>query len=165
MRPTVLVAIAGAIAGLGIAGCHQQSGSGHLALGADSAATDSATGVVRTVGVSATSDLSLVLDDGTALGLRGSHLLGRVSGLLVVVRGSRAANSFTVRTFEVREAQGASASDGLLSASGERYTLTTADGGTVVVSSPPQGLKGMTGHRVWIARASNGRVISYGLID
>lgn len=164
MRARTLAAVAIATAAVALAGCHQQSPATNLALGADSA-MESVVGVVRTVGVSAGSRLSLAMDDGSALSLTGPNPLRRVSGLRVMVRGSRADKVFSVTSFEVREAQGVPATDGILSGAGDQFAITTAEGRRVVVTAPAQGLKAMTGHRVWVARASNGQVVSYGLID
>lgn len=70
----------------------------------------------------------------------------------------------TAERFEVRGVAGVAVLDGTLSADGEALTLTDRRGaGTRLTSYPPR-LRDLVGRRIWVTRAADGAVASFGVI-
>jgi hypothetical protein len=69
----------------------------------------------------------------------------------------------TVDTFSVRAADGVPARDGVLQAQGDQLMLVLSDGSREPVANPPDALRELIGHRIWIAQ-KNGETRGFGEI-
>ena len=129
------------------------------------APNDSIEGIVRIVGVEASPETVLAMDDGSrSLRLVGADALRRVAGLRVAVIGLRDNQSFDVWRFVVVAANGVAASDGLLVARGDSLVLVTQRG-AVLVRAPSPGLRAVLRHRVWISGPLDAPTVAYGIIE
>jgi hypothetical protein len=70
----------------------------------------------------------------------------------------------TVDTFSVRAADGVPAMDGMLQAQSDQLVLILSDGSREPVANPPDALRELIGHRVWIAQ-KNGETRGFGAIE
>jgi hypothetical protein len=127
--------------------------------------TDSIEGIVRVVGSTGSSAVTLRTDDAQSLTLDGSSLLSRVSGLRVRVRGNRRGHRLEVSGFRVISANGVTAHDGILAMDGSQVVLLTEDRQRLPVARPTAGLRAAIGHRVWISGPLEGETVAYGVIE
>ena len=92
--------------------------------------------------------------------------LARVSGVEVEVRGTRQADGrVAAREFTVRAVGGRDAVDGRLAADGDALVLVTAEGRRIPLANPPAALRAQLGARVWVTRAADVAVESFGVIE
>ncbi len=130
-----------------------------LAPAPDRATRDSLRGVLQ-IEHSASGD-RLVLNAATArmpvaLGGIATSDLSRLAGFDVVVRGARmSTREFVVSAFVVRGANGAPVDDGVLTHTGNAWSLQLAGGGELRLTSAPAALQLLVGERVWVARDGN----------
>jgi hypothetical protein len=145
--------------------CHRAS-EGAAAAASPHTLADSLQGIVRVVGVDALPRITLSPDEGSpAITLTGPASLRRVAGLRVSVVGQRAGTTLTVTRFVVIEANGVAATDGMLTATGDRIELVTADGTRHPLANPAPGLRAAVGRRVWISGPLDGPTVAYGIIE
>ncbi len=127
-----------------------------LAPAADRATGDSLRGVLQ-VGTSASGG-RLVLNTPAArmpvtLGGMATSDLSRLTGFEVVVRGARMSpRDFVVSAFVVRSANGTAVADGVLSNTGDAWSLQLAGGGQLRLSRVSPALQSLVGERVWVAQ-------------
>ena len=101
-----------------------------------------------------------------------SPVIGRLQGARVWVQGplsiamGRAIppRQITVERFEVREVAGEPAVDGTLRREGDAWIVVGALGRSTSLTEPPAGLRELAGRRVWVTRAPDGAVSSFGEI-
>ena len=162
-----------------LAGCHtlRQADPGELVV-TQASVSDSVRGRVSVVGSEPMVGVLLSPTGGGAtLALSGapSVLLRGLGGLDVVVRGRltgersgtatpRMAPEFSVDEFEVRAADGVSATDGVVAVADGSFFLVTADGRRLAARYLPQALRQKVGARVFVAGALDGEAASYGVI-
>jgi hypothetical protein len=91
-------------------------------------------------------------------------VLERLSGLEIVVFGTRAADAFQAAAVAVRADGGVPATDGVLAEEGGRDVLVMRDGTRRVVARLPRALRGRAGAWVWLAGPLDGDIESFGVI-
>lgn len=155
---------------LALAACAREGPAPRPAAAAPAAAVpaagaDSLRGRVRVTGSEPGVTFVLVDAAGAAVALQGDRrMLERLSGVEVVVRGTRAAPAFRVESLSVRASGGVAAVDGILAREGGRDLLVLHDGARRVVARLPEPLRGRTGARVWLAGPLDGDIASFGVI-
>lgn len=127
---------------------------------------DSLRGTVRVTGSEPA--VTFVVEDaaGRQTALEGDPaVLRRLDGLEVAFRGeARGTAPFRVQRAEVRGVGGVPAVDGVLARDDGRDVLVTRDGSRHVIARLPEGLRGRTGARVWLAGSLGGEIDSFGII-
>jgi hypothetical protein len=156
--PTLVAVIT--LAGAALAGCAATPEAGGPVAG------DTLRGTVRVVGADPATMVVLDTGDGRVT-LRGEATAGlrRVNGLGVWVRGALRGGAVDVTAFQVREADGMPAADGVLQLDGEAAVLVTADGERLRYTPAPAALRARVGARVWIAGPVGGEPQAWGVIQ
>ena len=71
----------------------------------------------------------------------------------------------TAQRFVIRSVGGVPVTDGTLRDEGGTLVVETANGDRLRLTSPPDGLRTHIGKRVWLTRAEDGGVASFGAVD
>ena len=91
--------------------------------------------------------------------------LRNLGGAEVEVRGSDdVVGAFNVIAFTVLSVDGRAAADGILQLVDDGYTLRLNDGSYRAVIDPPEELKALVSHRVWVAGPPDASPEAFGLI-
>ena len=165
MRRTTSIALmaTACLTAVAMSACHHDPAAGSGAPTAEK--IDSLEGIVRVVGSTGSSAVTLRTDDAQSLTIDGAPSLSRLSGLRVRVRGNRTAHRLNVSGFRVISANGVTAHDGTLATDGSQLVLLTEDGQRLPVARPAAGLRAAIGHRVWISGPLDGETVAYGVIE
>lgn len=138
------------------------------------AGADTAAGVVSLLGTAASPRIVVQTSAGP-IGVEGdlAQTLRRLEGMEVWVQGPLSIamgrvippRQITVQRFEVRGIGGVPAIDGVLREESGTLVVVRAGGERTRLTTPPAGLRELVGRRVWVTRARDGAVASFGAIE
>ncbi|HSJ65762.1 MAG TPA: hypothetical protein VK922_17900 [Gemmatimonadaceae bacterium] len=132
---------------------------------------DTALGTVSLLGTAA--DSRVVVRTATGpIAVAGPHAvaIGRLEGMDVWIQGPVSMaigrvvppRQMTVERFEIRGVSGVPVLDGTLRQDGETLVLVNRRGTPTRLTTFPAGLRDLVGRRVWVTRAADGAVASFG---
>jgi hypothetical protein len=135
---------------------------------------DTALGTVRLIGTALDARVVVQTQAGP-LGIAGrlAPAISRLDGMDVWIQGPIAAatgraippRQITAQRFVIRSVAGVPVIDGTLRDEGGTLVIVTAGGDSVRLTNPPDGLRAHIGKRVWITRAEDGGVASFGAVE
>jgi hypothetical protein len=138
------------------------------------AGADTAAGVVSLLGTAA-SPRVVVQTPAGPIGVEGNlaETLRRLEGMEVWVQGPLSIamgrvippRQISVQRFEVRGIGGVPAIDGVLREESGALVVVSVGGERTRLTTPPAGLRELVGRRVWVTRARDGAVASFGAIE
>lgn len=138
------------------------------------AGADTAAGVVSLLGTAANPRVVVQTSAGP-IGVEGdlAQTLRRLEGMEVWVQGPLSIamgrvippRQITVQRFEVRGIGGVPAIDGVLREESGTLVIVSAGSERTRLTTPPAGLRALVGRRVWVTRAQDGAVASFGAIE
>jgi hypothetical protein len=138
------------------------------------AGADTAAGVVSLLGTAASPRIVVQTSTGP-IGVEGdlAQTLRRLEGMEVWVQGPLSTamgrvippRQITVQRFEVRGIGGVPAIDGVLREEAGTLVIVSAGGERTRLATPPVGLRELVGRRIWVTRAQDGAVASFGAIE
>jgi hypothetical protein len=138
------------------------------------AGADTAVGVVSLLGTAASPRIVVQTSTGP-IGVEGdlAQTLRRLEGMEVWVQGPLSVamgrvippRQITVQRFEVRSIGGVPTIDGILREDAGALVIVSAGAERTRLSTAPAGLRELVGRRVWVTRARDGAVASFGAIE
>jgi hypothetical protein len=135
------------------------------------AGADTALGTVSLLGTAAESRVVVRTATGP-IAVAGPHAaaIGRLEGMEVWVQGPVSMaigrvvppRQMTVERFEIRGVSGVPVLDGTLRRDGDALVVVDRRGASTRLTTFPDGLRDLVGRRVWVTRAADGAVASFG---
>jgi hypothetical protein len=138
------------------------------------AAPDTASGTVRLIGTALDARVVVQTAEGP-LGIAGrlAPSISRLDGMDVWIQGPISAatgraippRQITAQRFVIRSIGGVPVTDGTLRDEDGTLVVVTANGDRLRLTNPPAALRAHIGKRVWVTRAEDGGVASFGVVE